>query len=78
MIQDKQFSFFKKKKNKLQENTKEKAREPAGYRESLIVMCRPNMDPSSKKKLRKKIDNWKIEQSDYFMIVRIHWSIFQV
>lgn len=62
--------------NKLQGNIKEKAREPAGYRESLIVMGRPNMDPSSKKKLWKKIDNWKFEQSDYLMIVRIYWSIF--
>lgn len=62
--------------NKSQGNIKEKVREPAGYRESLIVMCWPNMDPSSKKNLWKKIDNWKFEQSDYLIIVRIYWSIF--
>lgn len=41
-------------KNKLQGNIKEKEKEPTDYRESLTVMCRPNLDPNSNKNYERK------------------------
>lgn len=47
-------------------------RKPIDYRDSLISMCTPILDPNLNKSMKENKDKWKLELSEYLMTVRIY------